>query len=178
MAVESMRIQPPLMAREHLVRRDPGLMLLVVSLLCTKPSVVVQRHYSKHHSLEMHFFVNLLVVSLVAADNACSAADKAAMAGKYFAGFLWHCSESAVLFPKQLIPPCLEKGCSLSKGCAECFGDFGQCGLSCATQCLNNPSGDDCSTCMNNHNCNEPLLKCTGLDNLFPPPTQKYQQCK
>ncbi|KAF4733857.1 hypothetical protein FOZ63_025555 [Perkinsus olseni] len=125
----------------------------------------------------MRFLVNALVVTLVAADSACTAADRTVMANDHFPGVLWQCSEDALLTPKKVIPPCLKKDCGLSEGCAECFGDFGQCGLSCASKCLGNPSSADCAKCMDDHNCNKALLECTGLDKLFPPPTEKYSKC-
>ncbi|KAF4744682.1 hypothetical protein FOZ62_028539 [Perkinsus olseni] len=107
----------------------------------------------------MRFLVNALVVTLVAADSACTAADRTVMANDHFPGVLWQCSEDALLTPKKVIPPCLKKDCGLSEGCAECFGDF------------------DCAKCMDDHNCNKALLECTGLDKLFPPPTEKYSKC-
>ncbi|KAF4688839.1 hypothetical protein FOZ60_002357 [Perkinsus olseni] len=122
----------------------------------------------------MRFLVNALVVTLVAADSACTAKDKTIMANDHFPGVLWQCSKDALVFPKLLIPPCLNKDCGLSKGCGKCFGDFGQCGLDCVHQCLETPSSDDCKTCMDKHGCNKALLKCTGLDKLFPAPTKKY----
>ncbi|KAF4712567.1 hypothetical protein FOZ62_021761, partial [Perkinsus olseni] len=126
------------------------------------------------HVPQMRFLVNALVVTLVAADSACTAKDKTIMANDHFPGVLWQCSKDALVFPKLLIPPCLNKDCGLSKGCGKCFGDFGQCGLDCVHQCLETPSSDDCKTCMDKHGCNKALLKCTGLDKLFPAPTKKY----
>ncbi|KAF4699294.1 hypothetical protein FOZ62_003300 [Perkinsus olseni] len=101
----------------------------------------------------MYFLVNALVIALVVADNACNDADKKTINGQPFPGYLWHCSKDALLTPKKLIPKCLEKGCALTDKCAQCFGDFGQCGLSCVAQCLRKPSDPACKACMDKNNC-------------------------
>ncbi|KAF4671006.1 hypothetical protein FOZ61_006824 [Perkinsus olseni] len=126
----------------------------------------------------MHFLINALVIALVAADNACNDADKKTIKGPLFPGYLWQCTYDAFLAPKTVIRKCLKKGCRLTDECAQCFGDFGKCGLNCTMQCLEKPSDPRCKKCMEEHNCNAPLLKCTGLIQIMPAPTAKSKQCK
>ncbi|EER01580.1 conserved hypothetical protein [Perkinsus marinus ATCC 50983] len=125
----------------------------------------------------IRLLTNILVIALVAADNACTDADKKTIKGTLFPGYLWYCSKKALLDPKGVIPKCLEDGCKLTDKCAECFGEFGQCGLSCVTQCLTKPSDPECKACMEKHNCNKPLLTCTGLSEIMPGPTKESQTC-
>ncbi|KAF4694129.1 hypothetical protein FOZ60_008934 [Perkinsus olseni] len=126
----------------------------------------------------MYFLVNALVIALVAANNACTDADKKTINGQPFPGYLWHCSQDALLAPKTLIPKCLKEGCGLTDKCAQCFGDFGQCGLGCVKQCLVKPSDPACKACMDKNNCNAHLLTCTGLSQIMPAPTKVSMQCK
>ncbi|EER17622.1 hypothetical protein Pmar_PMAR023539 [Perkinsus marinus ATCC 50983] len=125
----------------------------------------------------MHFLINILVIAFVAADNACTDADKKTIDGKLFTGFLYHCASDALFNPKGIIPKCLKEGCGLTDGCAQCFGQYGQCGLSCALQCLKDPSDPACKTCMDDHGCTAALLKCTGLKERLLPPKGKSDKC-
>ncbi|KAF4667330.1 hypothetical protein FOL47_003616 [Perkinsus chesapeaki] len=68
----------------------------------------------------MRSLANILLFTVAACDNACNDGDKAKIGGSLFPGFLWHCGLQAMLDPSK-IGPCLEQGCGLTNGCADCF---------------------------------------------------------
>ncbi|KAF4671008.1 hypothetical protein FOZ61_006826 [Perkinsus olseni] len=127
--------------------------------------------------LKMRVLTSVLVFALVAADNACNDNDKKVINGKLFSGYLWYCSQHAAGDPSK-VPPCLESGCKLTDGCANCFGAFAKCGQAhCLSQCLSSPAAQACKDCMDKNGCNTAVLKCTGLSSLFPAPTAQSQKC-
>ncbi|KAF4730736.1 hypothetical protein FOZ63_018230, partial [Perkinsus olseni] len=127
--------------------------------------------------LKMRVLASVLVITLVAADNACNDNDKKVINGNLFPGYLWYCSQHALGDPSK-VPPCLESGCKLSDACANCFGDLTKCGKDhCLSQCLSTPAAKACKDCMDKNGCNSAVLKCTGLSSLFPAPTAQSQKC-
>ncbi|KAF4718404.1 hypothetical protein FOZ62_017439 [Perkinsus olseni] len=107
----------------------------------------------------MRVLASVLVITLVAADNACNDNDKKVINGNLFPGYLWYC-------------------CKLSDACANCFGDLTKCGKDhCLSQCLSTPAAKACKDCMDKNGCNSAVLKCTGLSSLFPAPTAQSQKC-
>ncbi|KAF4667329.1 hypothetical protein FOL47_003615 [Perkinsus chesapeaki] len=109
----------------------------------------------------MRSLVNFFLIAVTASDNACNDGDKAKIGGSLFPGFLWHCGMQAMLDPSK-ISQCLEQGCGLTNGCADCFTESGKCVLDdCLSDCMT-PSNPSCKTCMDK-NCNPAFLKCSGL---------------
>jgi hypothetical protein len=64
---------------------------------------------------------------------------------------------------------CLQMTDGLSKGCADCFAAYGQCGLTdCAASCIADPSGMPCQMCIQTM-CGPAFASCSGIMNLNPP---------
>ncbi|KAF4722479.1 hypothetical protein FOZ62_005270, partial [Perkinsus olseni] len=125
-------------------------------------------------SLDMHmrFFANFFLITLlVVVDGTCSEAEKEKITGKLFPNFLYKCSLAAKLDTSS-IAPCLEGPCQISSECANCFSDFGACASkNCGILCFAAGTlSDKCENCVAS-NCNDALLKCTGLTKPLTAPT-------
>ncbi|EER11404.1 conserved hypothetical protein [Perkinsus marinus ATCC 50983] len=120
----------------------------------------------------MRSIVNILVITVVVASNACNDEDKAKMANSLFPNYLFNCGSDAGLTPSK-IAPCLEQGCGLSHECSGCFVTAGECTIkSCLGSCIFSPLSGKCFKCVKDH-CDVALLTCTGLTDPLPNPTKK-----
>ncbi|KAF4728912.1 hypothetical protein FOZ63_025326, partial [Perkinsus olseni] len=122
--------------------------------------------------MKMRFFANsVLMTLLVVVDGTCNEAEKEKITGKLFPNFLYKCSLAAKLDTSS-IAPCLEGPCQISSECANCFSDFGACASkNCGILCFAAGTlSDKCENCVAS-NCNDALLKCTGLTKPLTAPT-------
>ncbi|EEQ98362.1 hypothetical protein Pmar_PMAR013711 [Perkinsus marinus ATCC 50983] len=127
-------------------------------------------------NMGMRSIVNILLITVVVANNACNDKDKEKLTNNLFPNYLYKCASDAKLTPSK-IAPCLEKGCGLSHECADCFVAVGACTIkSCITSCMFSPLGKKCQACAEEH-CGAELKTCTGLAHPLPNPTKKGDKC-
>jgi len=66
--------------------------------------------------------------------------------------------------PVECTSTCLQEDIGLSEECADCFGGIVFCTIDhCLTQCMLDPEGDPCRTCLADAGCIDDFQTCSGI---------------